>query len=188
MYSISENSPNGSLNQLITLFNHLFSPSENTLLEGGADEPLYLPASANPRGSYNLILFTRDYFSSALHEIAHWCVAGKERRKQQDYGYWYAPDGRSAQEQLAFESLEVRPQAMEWMFSFASGVRFRASADNLAANLGASETFKQAIHRQVLDYCESGLPARADTFCHALAKEFQQTNPFDPTRYLMQDI
>ena len=34
-------------------------------------------------------------FNSALHEISHWTIAGKERRLLADLGYWYAPDGRT---------------------------------------------------------------------------------------------
>ncbi len=40
-----------------------------------------------------------DFFASALHEISHWCVAGKARREQVDFGYWYCPDGRDAMTQ-----------------------------------------------------------------------------------------
>ena len=99
---------------LITVFNDCFVASERTELIGGAEEPFY-------RSWHNdclaQVIFTRDYRSSALHEIAHWCIAGKERRKQDDFGYWYAPDGRSTDQQLAFEQVEVRPQAVEWAFS-----------------------------------------------------------------------
>jgi elongation factor P hydroxylase len=59
----------------------------------------------------------KDYLASALHEVAHWCLAGVERRKLEDYGYWYSPDGRSRGEQSAFENVEARPQALEWILS-----------------------------------------------------------------------
>ena len=48
---------------------------------------------ANDEVPYNAIYFARGFYSSALHEIAHWLVAGKERRKLEDFGYWYEPDG-----------------------------------------------------------------------------------------------
>ena len=72
------------------LFRATFFHSYATVLEGGADEPVYRP------GNPHRICYTRDYFRSALHEIAHWCVAGPRRRRLDDYGYWYAPDGRDA--------------------------------------------------------------------------------------------
>ena len=181
-----ENSPPGPLFKLISLFNRLFEDSETTILVGGAKEPVYQPL--NGYFSKNRIVFTHDYFSSALHEVAHWCVAGKERRKLEDYGYWYAPDGRTQDQQYAFEKLEVKPQALEWIFSQSAGVKFRVSADNLSSNLGPSKTFKQAIFEQVKTYCLEGLPIRAKIFCLALAEEFEQPDPLELKRYRIQDI
>ncbi len=82
---------------------------------------------------YNVILFAHGYYSSALHEIAHWLVAGEARRKLEDFGYWYEPDGRSAERQREFESAEIKPQAIEWVLATAAGFRYFASADNLWA-------------------------------------------------------
>jgi elongation factor P hydroxylase len=79
----------------------------------------------------HLLWYREDYFASALHEVAHWCIAGEQRRQQLDFGYWYAPDGRSPEQQGAFEAVEYKPQALEWFFSLACGYRFRLSADNL---------------------------------------------------------
>ena len=69
--------------------------------------PIYLPAdAAHPR---HRIIFARGFYASALHEpeIAHWCIAGEQRRLLElittDYGYWYEPDGRDAITQAAFE-------------------------------------------------------------------------------------
>ena len=61
---------------------------------------------AQQPGALNRIVFTHDYFASALHEVAHWCVAGPERRRLTDYGYWYAPDGRTEKQQMEFERVE----------------------------------------------------------------------------------
>ncbi|MDX1454750.1 MAG: elongation factor P hydroxylase, partial [Gammaproteobacteria bacterium] len=100
---------------LIRLFNSLFEDSHNTILVRGDDEPLYLPAdTGHPR---HRIIFAHGFFASALHEIAHWCIAGPQRRQLVDYGYWYRPDGRNAEEQRAFEDVEARPQALERIFS-----------------------------------------------------------------------
>jgi len=82
--------------KLESVFNALFLPTYGTRLVGGADEPLYLPAK---HGKPHTIYYRDDYTSSALHECAHWCIAGPERRQLEDYGYWYAPDGRSREQQ-----------------------------------------------------------------------------------------
>ncbi len=147
---------------LIQLFDQTFSQSLATRLCGGAEEPLYQP------GEPHRIWFTRNYFASALHEVAHWCVAGPQRRQREDYGYWYAPDGRTADQQAEFERVEVRPQALEWLFSRAAGVRFRPSADNLASGLGPSESFKKSIHQQVQRFCREGVNDRVYAFLAAL--------------------
>ncbi|GAB3100527.1 elongation factor P hydroxylase [Aestuariicella hydrocarbonica] len=163
------------------VFHQVFESSFRTRLVGGGDEPIYRPTE-DPLG-YHEIVYTRDYAASALHEIAHWCVAGPERRQLEDYGYWYAPDGRSADQQALFERLEVKPQAFEWIFSMAAGRKFRVSADNLEAALGASDGFKDAVHLQVLDYCRLGLPPRADLFAQALANKTGLCNPLNPAYF-----
>ena len=80
--------------------------------------------------------FTYDYLNSCLHEAAHWCIAGKDRRLQDDYGYWYRPDGRNGSEQEEFFRAEVAPLALEWAFATASGEPFRVSLDNLVGTVG----------------------------------------------------
>src|SRR5690606_31386666 len=92
----------------------------------------------------------RDYFRSALHEVAHWCVAGAERRTREDYGYWYAPDGRDATQQANFLHVEVMPQALELLFCAACGHDFRVSLDNLDGEAGESGLFAQAVQREAL--------------------------------------
>lgn len=167
--------------ELEDVFHQVFEASHRTRLLGGGSEPLYRPA-ASPEG-FHTIIYTRDYAASALHEVAHWCVAGAARRLQEDYGYWYAPDGRTAAQQSLFEQVEVKPQAFEWLFSVAAGRKFRVSADNLEAGLGASETFKDAIYQQVQIYCMQGLPARADAFVRALAERTGLCAPLTPGYY-----
>ncbi|NIB44408.1 elongation factor P hydroxylase [Pseudomaricurvus alkylphenolicus] len=166
---------------LTEVFNALFETSHNTILVGGASEPLYRPSQAV--GEQHCIEFTQDYAASALHEIAHWCVAGEKRRQQVDYGYWYAPDGRSSRQQAEFERVEVKPQALEWMFSVAAGRSFRVSADNLEAGLGASDGFKDAIHAQVQRYCLEGLPRRPRDYLQALSRRSGQSDPCNPELY-----
>ena len=151
---------------LITLFNRCFQEEYNTQLVKGGDEPIYLPADESR--SYHALFFARGFFSSALHECAHWLIAGEKRRLQVDFGYWYVPDGRTIEEQTLFQSAEVKPQAMEWILSKAAGYPFRLSIDNLSGEASDSSAFILAVYNQVKIYCEQGLPARAKSFHHAL--------------------
>lgn len=151
---------------LCDLFDTLFLASENTRLFHGGDEPVYLPADAH---SPHRIVFRHDYVASALHEVAHWCIAGPERRRQVDYGYWYSPDGRSTERQAEFEALEAKPQALEWIFSRACGLRFRPSIDNLSGAAADVAGFAQGILVEVHRRCRNGLPPRAARFHAALA-------------------
>lgn len=123
------------------IFHACFLTSHQTRLIGGADEPLYLPQSdphnsskANQRIEHH-IYYRNDYVRSALHEIAHWCVAGSVRRHILDYGYWYCPDGRNQEQQDAFIQAEVLPQSYEWLLSLSCGQAFEASVDNLNGNV-----------------------------------------------------
>ncbi len=172
------------VDQVITIFNSLFLNSYNTRLSGGGDEPIYRPASTV--GQCHEIIFTNDYFASALHEVAHWCVAGEQRRMKTDYGYWYAPDGRSDSQQKMFEKVEVRPQALEWMFSTAANFRFRLSSDNLDAKAEASQAFKLDVYEQVIDYCEQGFPQRAQIFAAKLKQQFGGADFENKTNYQIE--
>lgn len=106
--------------QLIDLFDSCFAEEFNTRLVKGDDEPIYLPADDDT--PYHRIVFAHGFFASALHEISHWCVAGKARRERVDFGYWYCPDGRDAMTQSQFEDVEVKPQAYEWLFLRGGGI------------------------------------------------------------------
>jgi elongation factor P hydroxylase len=156
---------------LITIFNQCFSFQYNTRLVKGGDEPIYLPARETC--SYNSIYFAHGYFSSALHECAHWFIAGEERRKLVDFGYWYNPDGRNKEQQALFQKAEVKPQAIEWILSKAAGYRFRVSVDNLNGVESDTEVFKHSVHSQVALYCTAGLPSRAEQFRSALCSFYK---------------
>ncbi|WP_178124465.1 elongation factor P hydroxylase [Spartinivicinus ruber] len=156
---------------LIRLFNQCFQQSENTILIKGDDEPLYQPQSKDSH--QHQVIFAHGFFSSALHEIAHWCIAGPKRRLLVDYGYWYQPDGRSQQQQKAFEQVESKPQALEWIFSKAAGIRFFISADNLSGPTIDTTSFKQAIYQETLKYLNNGLPSRALLFTQQLLDYYQ---------------
>lgn len=156
---------------LITIFNDCFFEKYNTLLIKGTDEPLYVPADENT--PHNSLFFAHGFFASALHECSHWLIAGDKRRTLVDFGYWYIPDGRSASEQKLFQSVEVKPQALEWILSVASGYRFRTSIDNLDGDEADTYAFQLAVHQQVKTYCEQGLSERAETFRRALCNFYK---------------
>ncbi|WP_339339198.1 elongation factor P hydroxylase [uncultured Oceanicoccus sp.] len=160
---------------LIRLFNQLFSISENTRLVRGQHEPVYRPASADT--PFHQVVFAHGFFSSALHEIAHWCIAGDQRRLQLDYGYWYLPDGRNRQQQAEFEKVEVKPQALEWIFSAVCQKDFRISIDNLSGEITDTAAFKSAVYQQAIMFCEQGFPPRAKRLIQALAGFYQGSIP-----------
>jgi hypothetical protein len=91
----------GSLERV---FDDCFSVDYRTILIGGGSEPVYLP-SGDLTLKPHRIIYREDFFASALHEVAHWCLAGTRRRLLEDYGYWYRPDGRNREEQEAFEKV-----------------------------------------------------------------------------------
>jgi elongation factor P hydroxylase len=160
--------------QIITLFNKTFYKGFNTQLIGGGKEPEYIPADKHV--TYHRIIYRQDYIASALHEIAHWCIAGVRRRQQHDYGYWYIPDGRNVQEQAEFEWVESKSQALEWIFSKASKRQFTISVDNLdnaqSTSNGPSLNFKQNIVECALHYCQGGLNTRASMWSRALFSRY----------------
>ncbi|SEQ43728.1 hypothetical protein SAMN03080615_01551 [Amphritea atlantica] len=165
---------------LIGLFNGLFSETLNTELVRGDDEPIYLPADAShPK---HRVIFAHGFFASALHEISHWCVAGEQRRQLVDFGYWYKPDGRTAEEQAEFEKVEVKPQALEWLLSEAAGHKFHFSADNLGSDIGASKEFKSAVLSQVKRYLVDGLPERPAALIKAL-QHYYATAPLSADQF-----
>jgi len=177
---------------LVEIFNDLFLVSHNTCLMPGADEPLYQPASFP--GERHIIHSRLDYYQSALHEIAHWCIAGCERRLLLDYGYWYKPDGRSPDQQIKFQMVEARPQALEWIFTQAVGQKFRLSRDNLSASTGdlsgpESKIVEYEFERAVVDaartWVTKPLPQRLGRFLAALESHYsgQVGSVLDPELY-----
>jgi len=161
------------------LFNRCFARSESTILvrntrfppvESSSDnarEPVYIPADANC--SLHRIVFAHDFFASALHEIAHWCIAGGQRRLLVDYGYWYAPDDRDMTQQLEFERVEAKPQAIELAFSIAAGFPFRVSIDNLSGIDVDRTGFEQRVRDAFRCFQRNGFPLRARRFIDTLS-------------------
>lgn len=160
---------------LIRLFDAAFAGARTVLVpnadwppgDSKAAEPVYLPADA--RCPWHRIVFAHGFYASALHEIAHWCIAGKRRREMIDYGYWYKPDDRNAREQVEFARVEVKPQAIEMAFSAAARFPFRVSLDNLSGSEIDRAPFERRVREQCTRYRRQGFPPRAAQFIRVLA-------------------
>ncbi|ALO35577.1 hypothetical protein CMT41_13285 [Colwellia sp. MT41] len=169
---------------LIALFEQVFFHQYNTRLIKGADEPLYAPADENC--AYHQIIFAHGYYASAFHEIAHWCHAGEKRRLLEDFGYWYIPDGRDQAQQLKFEQVEIKPQAIEWAFCVAVGKKFDVSVDNLSGTGNTDRiAFKLAVYQQVARYLSSGFPLDAQLYIAALADFYQTPLPLTRAHFAL---
>lgn len=181
---------NHNPDQLIEIFNTLFIPSHNTRLDYSEDEPIYLPA--DEKDKHHRVLFAHGFYASALHEISHWCIAGKERRQLVDFGYWYEPDGRSAEKQREFEQVEIKPQAIEWILTKSSGRIFNISTDNLdgdpAAIAAGREQFATNVVKQVKNYLQNGLPLRAGILKQALLDYYQINKEFNVDDFQLSEL
>lgn len=170
------------IEDLTKVFYQAVGHKYNTRLVKGTDEPIYLPASQAT--SYHQIVFAHGFFTSALHEIAHWCLAGEQRRLQEDYGYWYCPDGRDQAQQQQFEQVEIKPQAIEWCLSVACGLNFKVSCDNLNGSYTPDRhRFRASIYQQLKHYLNTGLPPRAAVLCQALADFYHTPYPFSLSQF-----
>ena len=156
------------LDQVLDVFHGTFAGGD-VRVAGGFPEPFYL---APQGGAPAEIRFTRDYLNSSLHEIAHWCIAGRERRQRDDYGYWYRPDGRNGLEQQEFFRAEAGPQALEWAFALACGETFRMSLDNLGGEVSGEAEFAAALEGKLAGYLTAGFPERAGRFLKGLMARF----------------
>jgi elongation factor P hydroxylase len=146
-------------------FAYCFALDYNTQLVGGALEPLYQPASGSKPAR---LLYREDFPASALHEAAHWCVAGSARRRLEDFGYHYIAGPRTPDQQAAFFALELRTQSLEKQFAHAAGLDFLPSADNLQADLDDFSREIAAYEPKLLDWLASSAGARAQRFIQRL--------------------
>ena len=162
-----------SASQLIRIFNAKFGQYHSVRLVGGASEPLYLPSGEDRQNAE--IHFREDFPSSALHELAHWCLAGKKRRKQEDYGYWYVAIRDECQQQN-FEAVEVRPQSIEWILSVAAGIEFRVSSDIFLIDTLDVKPFQSAVQSAVHAFLTDGLPTIVQRLAVALALDMPAGN------------
>ena len=152
-------------------FSKCFLKKYKTILEGGAKEPFYVPDEAGK--GLNKLYYREDYLSSALHEVAHWCLAGEARRKSIDFGYWYVPEGSSAAQQAKFNSVQARPQALEWLFSLACNCHFQLSLDNhLDLDIRDKDKFACSVAQEAKTFILKGLPNRAKSFFIQITRSF----------------
>ena len=71
--------------------------------------------------------------------------------------------------------MEVKPQALEWMFSLACDYRFKPSVDNLdpiTGSLPDTREFNRALVREARARQSEGLPCRAKRFFDSLSAAF----------------
>ncbi len=68
-----------------------------------------------------------------------------------------------------FEDVEVKPQALDWLFCVAAGYPFNVSCDNLEGDFEPDRVvFQRRVHAQVMDYLANGIPERPARFIKAL--------------------
>lgn len=175
MQSLARQYWEADVEHLLATLNPWLQRQWGACLWAGTGEPVYLPATDEQ--PLHQIVFAHGYFNSALHELAHWCLAGEQRRRLEDYGYWYCPDGRNAEQQAAFEQVEVKPQALEWWLAAACGRRFRTSRDNLGGEATDDRPFRTAVQLQARRYHNEGLPERAAQAVKLLIQAFEQPWP-----------
>lgn len=169
---------------LISIFENTFYQSYNTRLVKGEHEPIYTPAS--DKAPFHQIIFAHGFYASALHEIAHWLVAGDKRRVLEDYGYWYCPDGRDKVQQAEFEAVEVKPQAIEWALSVAAGFDFNVSVDNLNGEQTCRFDFQARVHQQLLALLNTGFNERTNALLKALSTFYNTPWPMSAAQFAWQ--
>ncbi len=172
-----------SPDDLVAIFRKLFFLEYKTVLVRGEGEPVYLPANGETPAR---IEFAHGFYASALHEISHWFVAGEARRKLEDFGYWYVPDGRNEQQQQEFFKMEVKPQALEWILSQAAGLSFRPSLDNLGGAAVESHEFKRNLLNQAHSYLMGDLGERPRKLVAALCAFYDNPWP-QPEMFYFED-
>ena len=157
------------------IFEECFALAFNTQLVGGVDQPLYQPA--DKKNTNNKIFYREDFFSSALHEVAHWCIASNKRRKLLDFGYWYDGSSRNNVQQTQFQSVELVPQAIELLFSQACHYSFVVSVDSFSVPQGDIMIFDREVKEKAKQLSVSGLPSRAVIFLQALTTFYSGSSP-----------
>lgn len=143
---------------LIDVFARVF-PS--LTVQGGADEPFYVAPKSNVNAT---IHFRSNYPRSLLHEVSHYCLAGNRRRNIDDFGFWYAPCGRTADEQRQFELVEARPQGLEKAMCDIIGIEFSPSLDDFSGR-AASISFLQQLESAYQEMLSNPPPTARKALC-----------------------
>ena len=172
--------------ELAALFNTVFEASEQTILVDTDDEPHYLPRD-NDRLLY-CIFYTKDSYTSLMHEVAHWCRAGFARRQLPDYGYWYQASNRSPEAQQLYVQSESKTQALEWIFCVAAGLPVQIIPENQPYSFEPSLEFRRSIYEAALHYLQRGLSDRSERFRQALLAHYQKHIVFNESLFLFEDL
>ncbi|MCO7223640.1 elongation factor P hydroxylase [Pleionea sp. CnH1-48] len=135
---LSKESDDELCRHLVSAFAEVFP---HLLIQGGADEPFYSAPKENAKAT---LYFRSNYPRSLLHEMSHYCLAGEQRRAQDDFGFWYVPCGRTQEQQEQFEKVEARPQGLEKAMCDIIGIDFSPSIDDFSGR-PPSDSFLQGI-------------------------------------------
>src|SRR5690606_11501807 len=98
------------------------------------------------------------------------------------------PDGRSAAQQSAFEQVEVKRQALEWLFCEAAGHPFRVRLDNLSGEATDPTPFKQRVVDQVQAYLQHGIPERPTCFIYALLSFYRPGDRLEAAAFTLERL
>jgi elongation factor P hydroxylase len=153
---------------IVDVFARCFWLSHATQLVGGAAEPLYQPSAR--AGEPHRLFYRENFAASALHETAHWCIAGSARRTQVDFGYVYNQPPRSARAQAAFFAAELKVQALEQVFCAAAGLVFVPSADQIGVNLNEFRQQLETYQSELKGWMKNSGDRRAQKFEQALLR------------------
>jgi elongation factor P hydroxylase len=148
------------------IFADCFQAEYATQLTGGATEPEYVPSRS--ADGMNQLFYRENFVASALHETAHWCIAGPERRLHRDFGYSYLPPPRTARQQADFFAAELKVQTLEMIFDAAAGLDFVPSADHLGVDLYDFRQQLEAHQKAVETWMMTSCDKRARTFAQSL--------------------
>ena len=148
-------------------FEETFGTAFQVRLLGGFSEPFYRPPTHTAVGE---LRYRDDHAASALHEVAHWCIAGAARRCLPDFGYGYVAAPRSEEEQRRFLAFEVAPQALEWCLADHAGVTFHFSFDDVEDRfVDLRPAFCAAVRCRRQQLLQHGPGLRASRFALALS-------------------
>ncbi len=73
----------------------------------------------------------------------------------------------------------MKPQALEWLFSLAAGIRFQVSVDNLAGEQTDTTGFKQAVYAEARSMIRGQSPRRAQIFLDAVKQQTCNSSEFE---------